>query len=274
MMAALDAVAQAHGHIVAQVIEPEFGVGAVGDVTFVGEAAIHQTQVSLVLVRRLALEIDNEGLLAVLGGSGHLQHPDRKPQHMEDRRHPARVTPCQVIVDRDQVDSPVQQRVEIHGQGADERLSLAGPHLGDGAAVQGDTADQLDIIMSLADHPLGCFAHRRIRFRQDFLERILLELELLAFIQPFRIPHRGSDALPKFIGLCAQRLIAQGFELSLERVDLAGETAVLFNGFFVGVAPKNLYKVFQHDMNLLRQKIILLPGLIPYGSFRRKCPER
>ena len=51
VMAALDTVLQAHGHVVAQVVEAELGVGAVGDVGGVGLGAVHQAQLVLVLVR-------------------------------------------------------------------------------------------------------------------------------------------------------------------------------------------------------------------------------
>ncbi len=65
----------------------------------------------------------------------------------------------EVIVDRDEVDAPAGQRVQVDGQGGDEGLAFAGAHLGDLAAVQDDAADELDIVVALVDGALGGFTH-------------------------------------------------------------------------------------------------------------------
>ena len=108
------------GHVVAQVVEAELGVGAVRDVGRVGGA--------LVLV-----------------GLHVLQHAPREPEAVVDRAHPLRVAAGEVVVDRDDVHALAGERVEHHGERARERLALAGAHLGDRAAVEHHAADQLDV---------------------------------------------------------------------------------------------------------------------------------
>ncbi len=72
MVSALDAVAQAHCHVVAEIVEAKLGVRAVCDIRLVGQPPIHQTQVALIFMRRLAVEVDDKGFFAVLGDGGHL----------------------------------------------------------------------------------------------------------------------------------------------------------------------------------------------------------
>ena len=110
-MPALNAVAQAHGHVVAQIIEAELGVGAVGNIRQVGLDALHQPQMLLVFMRRFALEIHHEGLLAVLGRGRHLQHAHRQAKHLEDGRHPARIAAGQIIIDRYEVRAAPGERI-------------------------------------------------------------------------------------------------------------------------------------------------------------------
>ena len=63
-------------------------------------------------------------------------HPDADAEEVEDRAHPLRVAPGEVVVDGDDVDAAAGQRVEDRGQRRDEGLALAGPHLGDLALVE------------------------------------------------------------------------------------------------------------------------------------------
>ena len=80
VVAALHAIGEAHGHVVAQVVKAKFGVGAVGDIGGVGLDAIDHAEMQLVLVGRFLREIHKEGLLAVLGDGCHLQDADGQAQ--------------------------------------------------------------------------------------------------------------------------------------------------------------------------------------------------
>jgi hypothetical protein len=129
-MAALDALLQAPGHVVAQVVETELVVGAVGDVGGVLLAALLR---------------------------GHLGEDDADLQAEEavHPAHPLGVALGQVVVDRDDVHALAGQRVEVGGQGGHQGLALTGAHLGDVPAVQRGTAHDLDVEMPLAQGPLG-----------------------------------------------------------------------------------------------------------------------
>ena len=74
-----------------------------------------------------------------------LDHADRHAEEPVDPSHPLRVAAGQVVVHRDDVDALAGERVQVGGQGGDQRLAFAGLHLGDLAAVQDDAADQLHV---------------------------------------------------------------------------------------------------------------------------------
>ena len=119
-VASLDGPLQRRRHVVAQVVEAELGVRAVGDVGGVG-------------------------LLAL--GERHLVADERRPhaERLVDRPHPLGVALGEVVVDRDEVDAGARQGVQVERQRRDERLPLAGLHLGDVALVEHDGAHDLDV---------------------------------------------------------------------------------------------------------------------------------
>ena len=120
-MAALDLLLLARGHaVVAQIIEAELGVRAVGDVAGVLLAAD---------ARRLVVQDAADG----------------QAEKFVDRAHPFRVARGEVIVHRHDVDAAAGERVEIDRQGGDERLAFARGHFRDLAAVQADAADELHV---------------------------------------------------------------------------------------------------------------------------------
>src|SRR5271154_7329456 len=103
VMAALHALRQIVLHVVAQVIETEFVVGAEGDVGGVGGATLHVVQI---------VNDDAHG----------------KTQHLVNRAHPFRVAASQVIVHRDDVHALAGQGVQVRGQGGDESFPFARLH--------------------------------------------------------------------------------------------------------------------------------------------------
>ncbi len=119
---ALDPLLQREHHVVAQVVEAELVVGAVGDVGQVGRAALGR------------------------GGLGVVQAGNGEAEVLEDVAHPLGVAAGQVVVDRDQVRPAPGERVEIERQRGDEGLALAGGHLGDPPLMEHDPADELDVV--------------------------------------------------------------------------------------------------------------------------------
>ena len=133
-VAALDHLVHVHLHVVAQVVEAQLVVGAVGHVAGVGRLAL------------LVVEAVHD--LA-----------DGEAEERIDLAHPVGVALGEVIVDGDDVDALAGERVEIDGQRGDERLAFARLHLGDLALVQNHAADELHVEMALAEGALGGFAH-------------------------------------------------------------------------------------------------------------------
>ena len=98
-----------------------------------------------------------------------------------------------------------RQRVEIEREARDERLALAGLHLGDVALVEDDAAHHLDV-----EHALVGLAHTRLADGGVRLEEQVLEH--LAVVEP----------LPELGRLRAQLLVRERLELGLERRDVRG----------------------------------------------------
>ena len=125
VVAALDELLGAPRHVVAQVVEAELVVGAVGDV-----ARVHRP--------------------ALLGPLVGQDDPDRQAQEAVHPAHPLGVAAGEVVVDGDDVHALAGQRVEVGGQHAGQGLALTGAHLGDVAQVQGRPAHDLDVEVALA----------------------------------------------------------------------------------------------------------------------------
>ena len=135
VVAALDHQLQAVFHVVAQIVEAEFVVGAVGDVggirltTLVGCQSVHD-------------------------------HADGQPEELIDLTHPLGVAAGQIVVNGDDVDAAAGERVEVGRQRRDERLAFTGLHFGDGAFMEHHAADELDIEVALPERPLGRLTYR------------------------------------------------------------------------------------------------------------------
>ena len=174
---ALDPLVELDDHVVAQVVEAEFVVGAVGDVGGVRLLARDRAQVEEPLVRRREVRLEQERRVV-------RDHPQAHAQEVEDRAHPLRVAPGQVVVGGDDVDAAAGQRVEDRGQGRQEGLALAGPHLGDLALVEDGAADELDVVQAHPERPLhGLAAHREDlgqRVVQRLVDPLVLALAAIA----------------------------------------------------------------------------------------------
>ena len=151
---ALDTLFERELHVVSQVVEAEFVVGHVGDVTAVGFSSLR------------VVEVVND-------------HTDRKPQEAVYLAHPGSVALREVVVDGHDVDAAPAERIQIGGECRDERLPLARLHLGDRASVEHDAADQLHVVVALSEGSLGGFAHGGERLGQEVVQGLALFETLL-----------------------------------------------------------------------------------------------
>ena len=193
-------------HVVAQVVEAELVVRAVGDV-----AAI--------------------GVLPLLVAEVVLDAADREPEKTIDATHPLGVAAREVVVHGDDVNSAARERVEVAGESRDERLAFTGAHLGDVPAVQDHAAHELDVEVPHVEHAARRLATNREGLRKKRVERLAeLILPKLDLSQFFRIRERlvesidfRLEAFPELGGLRAELLVGERLHRRLERVDLRDE---------------------------------------------------
>ena len=157
VVATLHTLLGAGDHVVAQVVEAELGVGAVGDICLVGRA--------LELERHVVLE-----------------QTDGHAKVLVDAAHPLGVALGQVIVDGNDVHALAGDGVEVTGQGGDEGLAFAGLHLGDMPLVQRHGADELHIEVTHAHGALGSLAHGGKSLGQHIVERLAVGIALAELI--------------------------------------------------------------------------------------------
>ena len=144
-VAALDLVGELELHVVAEVVEAELVVGAVGDVGAVGFAALLVGEV-----------VDDDA--------------DGEAEEAVDLAHPLGVALGEIVVDGDDVDAVAGEGVEVAGEGGDEGLAFAGLHLGDLALVEDHAADHLDVEVAHADDAAAGFADYGEGFGEDVVE--------------------------------------------------------------------------------------------------------
>jgi hypothetical protein len=219
-VAALHRLGKLHGHVVAQVVEAELGVRAVGDVAGIGGAAV--------------------GLLEVVGHLG-LDDANCHPERLVDRPHPLGVALCQVVVHGDELDVHAGERVQVEGQRRDERLALTGFHLGDPALVQHHAADQLDVEVAHAYGALGGLADARKGLGQKVVE-------VLALV----------EALAELLGLGAQGVVGERGDLVLEGVDLVDALMQPLEGATLARAQDLLEDA--HDAWMVSKTVLVGPG--------------
>ena len=136
VVTALNIRLQLELHVVAQIVEAELVVGAVGDVGGVG-------------------------LLPVTVHHVVLDAGDGEAERLVQAPHPVGVALGEVVVYGDDVNPFAGQGVQTGGKSGHEGLTLAGPHLGDGAFVEGHAADELHIEMPhVEDAPAALPADR------------------------------------------------------------------------------------------------------------------
>ena len=147
----------APGHVVAQVVEAELIVRAVGDVSLIRDAAL---------------------------GRGHARedHADRQAEEAVNAAHPLGVALGEVVVDSDDVNALAGDCVQVGGQGCDEGLAFAGAHLGNVAEMKCGTAHDLDVVMALAQGATRCLAHCGECLGHEVVERLATLVALLVLV--------------------------------------------------------------------------------------------
>ena len=143
---ALDHIFQAVFHVVAQVVEAELVVGAVGDVGGV----LHPLGV-------LVLAMDD--------------HAVGQAEEIVDLPHPVGVTPSEVVVNRDDMNALAGECVQIDGQRGDQGLALPGLHFRDFTVVQHHAADELHVEMPLSERAAAGLPDHGEGFREQVVER-------------------------------------------------------------------------------------------------------
>ena len=124
---------------------------------------------------------------------------DRHAEEVVERGVPTGVASRQVVVDGDQVRAAPLERVEVQRERRDERLALAGLHLGDPSLVEHDPADQLHVEVAHAEGALGRLADHRERLGEEVVESpgaLEVALALLGALRtpPPRSPRSGPAA--------------------------------------------------------------------------------
>ena len=152
--AALDAVALIDHHVIAQVIEAEFIIGAVGD-------------------------IGGVGCPLFIGAHAADGKTDGKAHPAVEIAHPFAVTAGEVFIDGDDMHALAGEGIEVGGQGGNEGFALTGFHFRDAALVQDDAAHDLDGEVTHAQHAVGGLPAGGKGLRQDVIQGFAVRQELL-----------------------------------------------------------------------------------------------
>ena len=104
------ALRQVAGHVVAQVVESELGVGRVRDV---GSVSVGFGRRAQVLQPRIAMGLVEKVRVVDEGAGRPYVDTDAQSEQVVDRPHPAGVTPSEVVVHRDEVHALAGKGVEV-----------------------------------------------------------------------------------------------------------------------------------------------------------------
>ena len=137
-------------HVVTEVIETEFVIRAVRNISSVS-GALHSR---ILLVRQ--------------------NHADREAEPLIELPHPLCVTAGEVVVHGHHVHALAGQRVQVNRKRGGQRLALAGAHFSDLAIIQHHTADHLHIEVTHAKHSRRGLTHNSESFRQQVVQRFAL----------------------------------------------------------------------------------------------------
>ena len=135
-----------HPHVVTEVVEAEFIIGAVCDIAGIGQ-------------------------LTLGGVHTGLDRADGEPHADVQRPHPFHVAAGEIVVDCDHVYALALEGIEVGWQRGHERFALACDHLGNRTGVQHHSADQLHIVMPHDEKSSARFPANGKGLNQDVVER-------------------------------------------------------------------------------------------------------
>ena len=102
--------------------------------------------------------------------------------------------------------APIHSESRLARHGGDQGLALTSAHLGDNAPSEGTGTDQLHIVWTLTENPLGGFANCRKGLG-------------LYVIKCFAV----GKPLPELVSLCPQLIVGEPHKVGFDRIDQLGQ---------------------------------------------------
>ncbi len=220
----LDAAVQRSRHVVAQVVEAELVIRAVGHVG--GVCLPSRARHQVLHVQRVAdLLLAHQERSVVLEDAHGEAEPRQRPPV------PLGVALGEIVVDGDQMGAAPLERVQVQRDGRDQRLALAGLQFGDLARLKDRRAHELHVVRALAHRAADGLTRDGERLGQDVIER-------LAVLQ----------APAKFVCLRPQRLVRERLNFGFEVIDRGDDGLELLELLLVAVAEETCQEL-QHRMS-------------------------
>ena len=132
-------------HVVAEVVEPQFVVRAVGDIGGICD-------------------------LALFVGQWMLNATDGKAQRPINFPHPLSIAASQIIIDGNNVNAFTFEGIEVGRKGRNQRFPFSGLHLGDSPLVQDHAANELYVKVPHVQRAFGDFPHGCKSFRKNVIQ--------------------------------------------------------------------------------------------------------
>ena len=142
---ALDLILLREGHVIAEVVEAKFVIGAVGDVGEVGRPLFRPI---------LARTHDAHG----------------QAQRLVHRGHPGRIPLREVVVYGHDVNAAPRQRIEVDSQGRHQGFSFPGAHFRNAPLMEGHSAHELYVKVAKPQGSARGFPRCRKGLRKDGVE--------------------------------------------------------------------------------------------------------
>ena len=136
-------------HVITQVVEAEFVVCAVGNISSISSLAVREV---------------------------HIMHnqANRQAQRFIDTAHVFAVTTGKIVIDSNNMHALARKSVEVYRRSRYKCFALAGTHLGNFAAVQHNAAYHLYVKMTHTGNTLRCLADNSKGLRQNIIQSFAL----------------------------------------------------------------------------------------------------